>query len=256
MTTLINPHDLLSAVPFLLGYKPENSIVIILLREEFIDLAVEIELEEGRDPKRVASIIDRLKIEGPDGVLLITYTSAESETNLQLLNLISDELEILSIPLRESILVKEGIWLSLLCSDENCCPPHGSPIPIIEESRIAAEQVVLGVPLPLKNVEELVKSIAPLPEDLEIIDFINIIPKIDYHENPLALQREGAEAIVDFIAEFTVEGLCRDKRLIALILVRLEDLQVRDFALGCLTRETLDIYLNAWRWLIRIAPRN
>ena len=48
--------------------------------------------------------------------------------------------------------------------------------------------------------------------------------------------------------------LNRDKKLIALVLVRLQDLQVRDFALGSVSNETLDIYFNAWRWLLRNAP--
>jgi hypothetical protein len=70
----------------------------------------------------------------------------------------------------------------------------------------------------------------------------------------LPQQREGAAAIVDFIADFQAEGLCRDKKLIALVLVRLLDLQVRDFALGSVTEDSLHIYFSAWRWLMRIAP--
>lgn len=42
--------------------------------------------------------------------------------------------------------------------------------------------------------------------------------------------------------------------MIALVLVRLLDLQVRDFALGSVTEETMTHYFNAWRWLMRIAP--
>ncbi len=32
MTTLTSPHDLLAAVPFLIGYHPENSLVIIAIK--------------------------------------------------------------------------------------------------------------------------------------------------------------------------------------------------------------------------------
>ena len=68
------------------------------------------------------------------------------------------------------------------------------------------------------------------------------------------MQRQGAEAITDFIADFAADGLCRDKKLLALVLVRLLDLQVRDFALGSVTDETSDTYFSAWRWLLRVAP--
>ena len=36
MTTLTSPHDLLAAVPFLIGYHQTNSLVVIALREEAV----------------------------------------------------------------------------------------------------------------------------------------------------------------------------------------------------------------------------
>jgi hypothetical protein len=42
--------------------------------------------------------------------------------------------------------------------------------------------------------------------------------------------------------------------LLALVLVRLLDLQVRDFALGSVSENTSETYFSAWRWLLRVAP--
>jgi hypothetical protein len=152
--------------------------------------------------------------------------------------------------------VKDGRWRSLICKDELCCPPAGNSLPDISKSRVAAEQVALGKPFPFKDVKELESSIAPQPEDGELLKLIKQIPEIDYENEPVALQRTGAESIIDFISDFSADGVCRDKKLIATVLVRLRDLQVRDFALGSVSRETIDIYFNAWRWLLRMAPNS
>ena len=44
MTTLTSPHDLLAAVPFLIGYHPENSLVLIALSDDAIGMAMRVDL--------------------------------------------------------------------------------------------------------------------------------------------------------------------------------------------------------------------
>jgi hypothetical protein len=95
----------------------------------------------------------------------------------------------------------------------------------------------------------------PLPEDSLLLSELTRISEIDYGQDPTPFQRQGAEAVMDFIADFAADGLVRDKRLIALVLTRLKDLQVRDFALGSVSTENLELYCNAWRWLLRFAPQ-
>ncbi len=45
MTTLTSPHDLLAAVPFLVGYHPTNSLVVIALNGETIGMAMRIDYQ-------------------------------------------------------------------------------------------------------------------------------------------------------------------------------------------------------------------
>ena len=69
-----------------------------------------------------------------------------------------------------------------------------------------------------------------------------------------AKQRDGAESVL-LLADFYIQdGGCKDFDLIARVLGRLSDIQVRDFALGCHTEETLNAYWMMWRDLHRIAP--
>ena len=43
MTTLTTPHDLLAAVPFLVGYQPDNSLVLIGLKDDLVGMAMRVD---------------------------------------------------------------------------------------------------------------------------------------------------------------------------------------------------------------------
>lgn len=255
MTTLTSPHDLLAAIPFLVGFKPEDSIILISIRDGSVSMAMRVDFPDSLGKEEVSTLISHLERDRADAVLAIFYLPDVPTDSTPIIQALTSAIEAHGLHLRESIIVSAGRWRSLLCDDKECCPESGSAMPELSGSRIAAEQVAQGKPLPFENVHELVASIAALPEDSELLELISQIDPIDYNNNPVPQQRQGAEAVVDFIADFQAEGLCRDKKLIALVLVRLLDLQVRDFALGSVTEDTLHNYFSAWRWLMRIAPQ-
>ena len=98
----------------------------------------------------------------------------------------------------------------------------------------------------------MTRSLNPRIDEV-VVEMMTRIPAIDYENDPISQQRDGANAILDFLHDFQVDRVCRDKRLIATVLVRLRDLQVRDFALGTMDQES-DLYFDAWRWLLTKAP--
>jgi len=88
------------------------------------------------------------------------------------------------------------------------------------------------------------------------------LAEINYLEDPRAQQQEGAEAVLDLVELFksqskqmSEDDFDRDlASLVAKVLMRLRDLQVRDFALGSITKENLETFIAMWRWIVRIAP--
>lgn len=254
MTTLTSPHDLLAAIPFLVGFKPEDSIVLMSIKDDSIFMALRIDFPDSLDPEQIDTLVSHLQRDDADAAIAVYYIPESSSDADLLIKTITDAIDEKNIPLRESLIVHANRWRSLICEDLECCPPEGSPLPELDQSRIAAEQVALGKPVPFENINQLVNSISALEPDQELLNLMNEIREIDYESDPVPLQRQGAEAITDFIADFAADGLCRDKKLLALVLVRLLDLQVRDFALGSVTDETSDTYFSAWRWLLRVAP--
>ena len=254
MTTLTSPHDLLTAIPFLVGFKPTDSIVLISLKEDAINLAMRIDFPEEISELEIANLSRHLMRNDADSVIVVFYLPDYADADSPIVEKLSHKFASLPIQLKESLVVHKDRWRSLICNDLECCPENGNALPDIENSRVAAEQVAMGKPLPFENVSALNESISALGADGDLLSLIGNVSRINYQNNPVMQQRQGAEAVIDFIADFAADGVCRDKKLIALVLVRLQDLQVRDFALGSVSNETLDIYFNAWRWLLRNAP--
>lgn len=83
---------------------------------------------------------------------------------------------------------------------------------------------------------------------------LELLAEIDYRHDPKPDQREGVEALQRLLSEYHGDDFNPDPAQLALILIRLRDLQVRDFALGCMTKEELPDHVSMWDWVVRIAP--
>ncbi|CAB4757443.1 unannotated protein [freshwater metagenome] len=91
--------------------------------------------------------------------------------------------------------------------------------------------------------------------DIELTQLIELVEEIDYEGSDyLFKQRAGALAFNDLVEAFARDGICKDKSLIALVLVRLRDLQVRDYAMGITSNENIETLWEMWRWLLQITP--
>lgn len=255
MTTLTSPHDLLATVPFLVGYHPTNSLVVISLKDQALGMAMRVDYPMEPDLDQIDSLSDHLLKEGADGALIVAYLPDGVFDSEYLLAPLREAITLRNISLRECIEVRHGRWRSSICTDPKCCPPDGSAMPEIDSSRIAAEQVAQGKVLPFSDLKQLNESIAAEVVDIELTNLINQIPQIDYEADGVKdRQREGAIAVNDLAQVFARYGICNDKKLIALVLARLMDLQVRDYAMGITNSENIEELWSMWRWLLRIAP--
>ena len=255
-TELTSPHDLLAAVPFMVGYHPKNSLVAMALQDHKVVMAMRVDYPDSHAMVTISkTIASHLVREAASEAIVVGYlpTADISDDPLaSLREVISDH----GVSVKECIEVRDGRFRSTLCEDVSCCPPEGTPVPPLSDSRVTAEQVAAGNPLPYLDLDEMKRSIAALPVDKELVKAIKKIAEIDYESDDVVkFQREGADAINALADEFKRDGLSENKVLIALVLVRLLDLQVRDYAMGMATEETTDLLWDMWRWLLRVAPR-
>jgi len=106
------------------------------------------------------------------------------------------------------------------------------------------------------TTENTYVNIASLPQsmDLEFTTSVNTFALAPESTDLNLLQRDGATAIIDLATQFADRGYNCDIEVIAQVIGRLSDVQVRDFALGSHNEKSFDVYWNMWLYLLRIAP--
>ena len=257
MTTLTSPHDLLAAIPFLIGYHPQDSLVLVALKDEAVGMAMRVDMPVGVSAEGYDLLASHFLRDGADGAFIVAYVGEGTVDPENVLINTSAALVRAGIDIKESLIVCNNRFRSMICSDPTCCPPEGSAIPDLGSSRIAAEHVIAGHPMPFENVDGLVQSIAALPSSFESVwaDEVQAFWVSSDSEEIQELQRDGATAIIDLVGEYREGRGAEDRELAARVIGRLSDIQVRDFALGSHTDESADCYWAMWRDLLRIAPR-
>ncbi len=95
-----------------------------------------------------------------------------------------------------------------------------------------------------------------MTNNLLLDDQLSKLSEINYEgDDVLKQQRLGAIAVNQLVANFALTKHEDDLELIAFVLVRLKDLQVRDYAMGLVTSENIDQQFNLWYWLMSSAPK-
>ena len=257
MPTLTSAHDLITAVPFLIGFHPTNSIVLISVKDDAIGLAMRIDAPQVVQSDAIDLLAHHLLREEADAALLVAYMPDEREDGDSLLISLGAGLLRNGISIQESIVVRHGRYRSIICRDEDCCPPTGTEVPAIEDSQIAVEHVLAGVPMPYSNISELIDSISADEQSLSLewSDEVNRFFIEEDSEEIVALRRDGVETMDLLLDEFRMGHGASEPTLIARLIGRMSDVQVRDYALGVHTEDTFDLYFAMWRELLRKAPR-
>ncbi|MEY3116101.1 MAG: hypothetical protein RL611_815 [Actinomycetota bacterium] len=118
MTTLTSPHDLLAAIPFLVGFKPEDSIVLMSIKDDSIFMALRIDFPDSLDPEQIDTLVSHLQRDDADAAISVYYIPESSSDADLLIKTITDAIDEKKIPLRESLIVHANRWRSLICEDK------------------------------------------------------------------------------------------------------------------------------------------
>jgi hypothetical protein len=146
---LSRPADMAAAIPHLIGFTPEESLIVISLRgpRKRIGLTMRWDLPPASlDDDFAEQIAIRLVADKAEFGLVVCCTAEPSDGSDHprgaLIDAIESRLHVRGIPLRDALLIRDGRWLSYLCTDDRCCPPDGAPIP--EATDVAAAHAMVG----------------------------------------------------------------------------------------------------------------
>lgn len=256
MPTLTSANDLITAIPFLIGFHPTNSIVLISVKGGAIGLAMRIDLPDRLMSEEIDLLAHHFLRDQSEAALLVAYIPEDRDDGDSILISLGAGLIRNGVDIQESIVVQSNRYRSIICRDQNCCPPSGKEMPEINASEIAAEHVIAGIPMPFEDISQLIETLSPDPASLalswasEVSSF-----SIDEDDKDVdALRRDGVETMDLLLDDFRMGYGITNRTLVARMIGRMSDLQVRDYAMGVHSEDTYDIYFTMWREVLRLAP--
>ncbi|CAM5393991.1 hypothetical protein SALBM135S_08107 [Streptomyces alboniger] len=163
MVTLRTPAELADALPYLLGFKPEESIVLIALHGERGRFGGRVRLgipERVEDWPCVAEQLAQCLVSGcerrgdrPDGIVAFLCREPGAEDSGQqvverlrpLAQVLRTACGALDVPVFEVVCISDGRFWTYCCPDTRCCPPEGIPLLRPGTSVLAAASTYMGV---------------------------------------------------------------------------------------------------------------
>lgn len=164
---LSGPNDVVAAVPSLLGFIPRQSLVALWTTANgtlVCTVRLDLSTPSGEMSRRlfdVAASIDtaRLVLVAYPDSLAEWIDSADEDRILEL----SEQLRAADIDVVDALVVTEGRYFSMICTDEACCPVGGRPAPD-GTTTIEAELVAAGHPAVASDRVEVVARYALRPD--------------------------------------------------------------------------------------------
>ena len=256
MPTLTSAHDLITAIPFLIGFHPTESLVLISVKDGAIGLAMRIDLPSQLESDQIDLLAHHFLRDQSEAALLVAYMPEHRDDGDSVLISLGAGLIRNGVDIQESIVVQAGRYRSIICRDTTCCPPAGKTMPDIGNSEMAAEHVVAGIPMPYENIDQLIETLSADPSSLALswASEVSTFAFSDDDSNVAPLRRDGVETMDLLLDDFRMGYGATNRTLVARMIGRMSDLQVRDYAMGVHIEDTYDLYFMMWRELLRLAP--
>lgn len=249
------PADVVVALPYVLGYQPAESLVLVSLRgpRGRVGLTLRADLPTAEASGTIcAELVDYLRRDDAVEAIAAVYGTPDPRLWPEL----DRALRAAGLPVKEALRIIDGRWWSYLCSDPNCCPPEGTPIRSITDpggpSLLAATMVAAGMGV-LDSREALAESIAPpygvalgaMEGELERAAFATASCRREWQRSVLAALQAARAVPPPPLAQEEV----------AVLLVALADIPTRDLAAEWVEGAQGDAARTLWTELTRRAPR-
>ncbi|AZQ73924.1 DUF4192 domain-containing protein [Streptomyces luteoverticillatus] len=285
--TLRSPAELADALPYLLGFHPNDSVVMLALHGERGRFGGRLRLgipgpDEWPDVSRqlAETLIAGCDKRGarPDGIVLfLCQDPAGGETGRQVmerLRPLAQSLRLacggLDVPVYEALCLSDGRYWSYCCPDERCCPPDGAPLTPPGTSVMAAAAAYAGIQV-RGTLREMEARYAPLTggralEQQSALDAAaaDLVPRILAGTAGRTVRQETLDLVSLVVGRFhtarpvvgRAEADARDDDLLAAdeaaaVILGLQDRTTRDHAAEWMEGPRAPAVLRLWRALAR-----
>ncbi|WP_433174408.1 DUF4192 domain-containing protein [Actinoallomurus sp. CA-150999] len=153
---LRSPADVVAAIPYLVGFHPTDSVVVLCCGG--VDGTYAIRLDLTASDALLDHVTDLITRRRPAEVILAGYGPGARVTPV--VERVGDRLARDGVRLREVMRVEDDRYWSYLCTDPACCPPEGTFVDV-RASAVAAAAIAGGL-VALPDRDELARMIAPI----------------------------------------------------------------------------------------------
>ncbi|GAA0476176.1 DUF4192 domain-containing protein [Streptomyces olivaceiscleroticus] len=289
--TLRGPAELADALPYLLGFYPDDSIVLVALHGARGRFGGRVRLGIPADTTQWPYIADQLadslitaareRGTPPGGILVFlcqdptaTETGRDVRDRLQpLAQRLRTACGSRDVPVLEALCLSHGRFWSYVCPDERCCPATGTPLALPGTSVMAAAAAYSGVQVrgSLKDMEaRLAPHTGPRADgQLKALDAAAaaLIPRMLSGQDPQAVREETLALLARALHTFRgdpptgshrAKDACDDALLsngeAAEMILGLQDRLTRDHAAAWMEGPDAAPALRLWRALARRCP--
>jgi Domain of unknown function (DUF4192) len=153
------PTDVLAVVPYLLGFTPERSIVVIAMRDRRVVFQARADLppvdEIATMAGHLATVVARQRV---DSALIVAYGADADVTPT--VEVLRESLEARRVRVSDALRADNGRYWSYVCRRPECCPPSGTPYDVATTA-LAAEATYAGLS-PAASRRDLEARLAPV----------------------------------------------------------------------------------------------
>lgn len=250
VSRLSSPGDVVSMIPYVLGFVPTDSVVLVALegpRSRFGPVVrIDLPVERRSIPAHVDQLTAFTARQGVDAVLVVAYAAEARSADRTVRSLLAG-LRAQGVRVHEALRADGSRWFSYTCR-KNCCPTIGTPYDP-ETSRPAVEAVVAGLTR-VDSRDRLREQFEPALGGLR--DQVAAACRRLASTQPDLAVATGAElkGLLDAAVEPGADVATR----IATLLLAVRDERACTAAMTMMTRPDARLHFEAWREVMRLAP--
>ncbi|MEV4105571.1 DUF4192 domain-containing protein [Nonomuraea sp. NPDC049649] len=252
-----SPADLLSVVPYLLGFHPSLSMVVTIIDAEKATVGGVLRFDLPQDSadapelaNHLTSVLIRNKV---SWVVLVGYGPGDRVSPV--VDAATEALNRAGIRIKDALRSDQGRYWSYTCTDTQCCPPEGAPLDI--SSGVPAATAVLAGFVALPDRETLVATLEPVDgpdrERVQAATQVACERTRTLIETGHDWYREGIDQISAALDRVQAGGNL-DADEVATLGVRLTAILVRDAAMTFLGDHDDETHLRLWTDVARRVP--